>query len=124
MLPLPIINASIAFPSERIIVSEGCDKLAFRDYVVEEAAQLVRLDTVNLEELAAMVCHDVLKSAVSVSGFQEDFVSILQTGSEDDLVLGELNAIMRLAQKNDWNPKDQEYWKSQGWLDKQRPWKD
>ena len=33
-------------------------------------------------------------------------------------------AIMRLAQKDGWNPKDQEYWKSQGWLDKQRPWKE
>lgn len=30
--------------------------------------------------------------------------------------------IMRMAQKNGWNPKDVEHWKAQGWLGKKRPW--
>ena len=32
-------------------------------------------------------------------------------------------AIMRLLQKNGWNPKDKEYWKEKGWTEKKRPWK-
>ena len=32
--------------------------------------------------------------------------------------------IMRMVQKSGWNPKDKEYWESQGWLGKKRPWKD
>lgn len=31
--------------------------------------------------------------------------------------------IMRAVQKDGWNPKDKEYWKEKGWLDKTRPWK-
>ncbi len=31
--------------------------------------------------------------------------------------------IMRMAQKNGWNPLDVQYWKDQGWLDKKRPWR-
>jgi len=26
-------------------------------------------------------------------------------------------------EKNGWNPKDVDYWKEKGWLDKKRPWK-
>jgi len=32
-------------------------------------------------------------------------------------------AIMRMMEKNGWNPKDVDYWKEKGWLDKKRPWK-
>ena len=32
-------------------------------------------------------------------------------------------AIMRLFHKNDWNPKDQQYWEEKGWLGSARPWK-
>ena len=31
--------------------------------------------------------------------------------------------IMRMLQKNGFNPSDKEYWASQGWLEKNRPWK-
>lgn len=31
--------------------------------------------------------------------------------------------IMRMMQKNGYNPKDMAYWKEQGWLEKKRPWK-
>lgn len=31
--------------------------------------------------------------------------------------------LMRLVQKNGWNPKDVEYWKEKGWTKKVRPWK-
>lgn len=31
--------------------------------------------------------------------------------------------IMRLAQKNGFNPRDVEYWKEKGWLEKKKPWK-
>lgn len=30
---------------------------------------------------------------------------------------------MRLIQKNGFNPRDVEYWKSKGWTDRKRPWK-
>lgn len=30
--------------------------------------------------------------------------------------------IMRMLQKNGFNPKDGEYWKEKGWLGKKRPW--
>lgn len=30
--------------------------------------------------------------------------------------------IMRLMQRNGWNPRDVEHWKAQGWLEKKRPW--
>lgn len=32
--------------------------------------------------------------------------------------------IMRMYHKNDWNPKDKEYWKEKGWLANKRPWKE
>lgn len=32
--------------------------------------------------------------------------------------------IMRLMQKNGYNPADVEYWKNKGWIEKKRPWKD
>ena len=32
-------------------------------------------------------------------------------------------AIMRLFQKNGWNPKDKEYWEGKGWLGSTKPWK-
>ena len=31
--------------------------------------------------------------------------------------------IMRMMQKNGWNSRDVEYWKTQGWIGKKRPWK-
>ena len=31
--------------------------------------------------------------------------------------------IMKMYHKNDWNPKDQEYWKNKGWLDNKKPWR-
>ncbi|MCH5260325.1 MAG: NAD(P)H-dependent oxidoreductase [Lachnospiraceae bacterium] len=31
--------------------------------------------------------------------------------------------IMRMMQKNGWNSRDVEYWKEQGWIEKNRPWK-
>ena len=31
--------------------------------------------------------------------------------------------IMRLVQKNGWNPVDQQYWQEKGWLEDKRPWK-
>lgn len=30
--------------------------------------------------------------------------------------------IMRMLQKNGFNPRDVEYWKNKGWLDNKRPW--
>lgn len=33
-----------------------------------------------------------------------------------------LFSIMRMMQKNGWNPADVDYWKEKGWLDKKRPW--
>ncbi|QFJ55070.1 flavodoxin family protein [Pseudobutyrivibrio xylanivorans] len=32
--------------------------------------------------------------------------------------------ICRLIQKSGYNPKDMEYWKEKGWLEKRRPWKE
>lgn len=32
--------------------------------------------------------------------------------------------IMHLLQKNGWNPADVNYWKSKGWTEKNRPWKE
>ena len=32
--------------------------------------------------------------------------------------------IMRLMQKNGYNPTDVEYWKNKGWTEEKRPWKD
>lgn len=32
-------------------------------------------------------------------------------------------AVMRMMQKNGWNPADKRYWQEMGWLDKGRPWK-
>lgn len=31
--------------------------------------------------------------------------------------------VMRLIQKNGFNPRDVEYWKAKGWTGKKRPWK-
>lgn len=33
--------------------------------------------------------------------------------------------IMRMMQNKDWvsSPEEKEYWKTNGWLDKERPWK-
>lgn len=31
--------------------------------------------------------------------------------------------IMRMMQKNGWNPADKDYWREKGWLGKKRPWK-
>ena len=31
--------------------------------------------------------------------------------------------VMRLTQKNGFNPRDVEYWKAKGWTGKKRPWK-
>lgn len=31
--------------------------------------------------------------------------------------------IMHLMQKNGFNPRDVEHWKSKGWTEKKRPWK-
>ena len=31
-------------------------------------------------------------------------------------------SIMRMMQKNGWNPADQDYWRDKGWLGKNRPW--
>lgn len=31
--------------------------------------------------------------------------------------------IMRMVQKHGWNPMDVDYWKEQGWLGRDRPWK-
>lgn len=31
--------------------------------------------------------------------------------------------IMRMMQKNGWNPADKVYWEKKGWLGKKRPWK-
>ena len=33
-------------------------------------------------------------------------------------------SIMRMLEKNGWNPKDVEYWKEKGWLGNKRPWKE
>lgn len=32
-------------------------------------------------------------------------------------------SIMRMLQKNGWNPRDVEYWQEKGWLGRKRPWK-
>ena len=31
-------------------------------------------------------------------------------------------SIMRMMQKNGWNPTDKDYWQDRGWLGKNRPW--
>ena len=33
-------------------------------------------------------------------------------------------SVMRMVQKNGWNPADVDYWKEKGWLAKSRPWKE
>ena len=33
-------------------------------------------------------------------------------------------SVMRLVQKHGWNRRDMDYWKTQSWLDRKRPWKD
>lgn len=67
------------------------------------------------DKIKKLIAHDISKLSIKVE------TKVGKIGP--DFRLKSMFNIMRMMQKsNGWNMIDQNYWKENGWLDKERPW--
>lgn len=79
----------------------------------------IAVAAVSWEKTSQKVKAKVERKTTSIANRIQNKAEHIQPGIKTKAFF----AIMRMMQKNGWNPADKAYWEKKGWLGKKRPWK-